>query len=135
MLHIKLNKKNTYKKFKSILLHKNSLTYSHAFHIKINSLKNMNNLLYGIKIIKRMDTRIYQNIFSKLLREVPFLRPLRSNIKFAGHFIHYKNSNNIGNNFSSRSSIFRDINDDVKNICEELLQARILSNNMKRIIK
>lgn len=95
----------------------------------------MNNLLYGIKIIKRMDTRIYQNIFSKLLREVPFLRPLRSNIKFAGHFIHYKNSNNIGNNFSSRSSIFRDINDDVKNICEELLQARILSNNMKRIIK
>ena len=135
MLHIKLNKKNTYKKFKLILSHKNLLTYSHAFHIKINSLKNMNNLLYGIEIIKRMDTKIYQNIFSKLLREVPFLRLLRSNIEFGGHFIHYKNSNNIGNNFSSRSSIFRDINDDVKNICEELLQARILSNNMRRIIK
>ena len=95
-------------------------TYSHAFHIALNTLEDMDNLPHAFKVYINVDTRIHRNrILTKGLKET-ILRLYKKKTTISSIFTDYKNTNNLSTNFFWKSSIFRAIKEDVKNICEEL---------------
>ncbi len=103
-----------------ILSQKKFHTYSHAFHIALNSLEDINNLPDYCKVHIKVDTGMHRNgILPKELRSA-ILGLLKKNIKISGIFTHHRNADCLSTDFFWQSSIFRDVKANVKNICEEL---------------
>ena len=99
----------------------NTYTYSHTFHIALNSFLDRNNLPNYCKIFIKIDTIINRNqILFQELKE-SFLGLLEIKISKNGIFNHQRNINNLPTNFFSQTSISRGIKEDVKNVCEKLL--------------
>jgi len=95
-------------------------TYSHTFHIFLNTLENINNILNYCKVTIKVDTKTHRNkIFKKKLKKC-ILGLCKQKIKISGNFTQYKNTNNLSTNFFWQSAIFRDLKDNVKKLCEKL---------------
>jgi alanine racemase len=103
-----------------ILSQRNFHTYSHTFHIALNSLEDIDNLPHGSKVHIKVDTGMHRNgISPKELKEA--IKGLsKRKIIISGIFTHHRNADNLSTDFFWQSSVFRDIKEDVKNICEEL---------------
>lgn len=103
-----------------ILSEKNFDTYSHAFHIALNSLEDINNIPNYYKVHIKVDTGMHRNgILPKELRKA-IIGLSRRNIIISGIFTHHRNADSLSTDFFWQDSIFRDIKEDVKSICEEL---------------
>lgn len=103
-----------------ILAQRNIHTYSHTFHIALNSLDDMDNLPHGSKVHIKVDTGMHRNgILPKELQEA-ILGLKKRNITISGIFTHHRSADNLSTDFFWQSSIFRDIKENVKNLCEEL---------------
>lgn len=103
-----------------ILAAKNIHTYSHTFHIALNSLEDMDNLPDGIKVHIKVDTGMHRNgILPKEVKEA-ILGLSKRNIEISGIFTHHRNADKLSTDFFWQTSIFRDLKEDVKSICEEL---------------
>ena len=103
-----------------ILAAKNIHTYSHTFHIALNSLEDMDNLPDGIKVHIKVDTGMHRNgILPNELKEA-ILGLSKRNIEISGIFTHHRNADKLSTDFFWQTSIFRDLKEDVKSICEEL---------------
>lgn len=95
-------------------------TYSHTFHITLNSLEDINNLPMGCKVHIKVDTGMHRNgILPKELKEA-ILGLLKRNIIISGIFTHHRNADCLATDFFWQSSVFRQVKEDVKSICEEL---------------
>ena len=103
-----------------ILATKNIHTYSHTFHIALNSLEDMDNLPDGIKVHIKVDTGMHRNgILPKEVKEA-ILGLSKRNIEISGIFTHHRNADKLSTDFFWQTSIFRDLKENVKSICEEL---------------
>ena len=104
-----------------ILAQKDIHTYSHTFHIAVNSLDVIENLPENIKVHIKVDTGMHRNgIMLKELEEA-ILRLSKKNIQITGVFTHHKAADELSTDFYWQKSVFTRVKEDVKRICEKLL--------------
>jgi alanine racemase len=103
-----------------ILAQKDIPTYSHAFHIALNSLEDMENLPLYAKVHIKVDTGMHRNGIDKNDLREAIIGLIEKKITISGVFTHHKSADNLSTYFYWQSSIFRYLQEEVKNICEEL---------------
>lgn len=103
-----------------ILSEDNIHTYSHTFHISLNSLSNIDYLPDGIKVHIKVDTGMHRNGIHIDELERAFLGLSKKNIKITGILTHHKSADNFSSDFFWQDTIFRRVKEQVKNICEKL---------------
>ena len=86
----------------------------------MNSLEDIDNLPHGSKVHIKVDTGMHRNgILPEDLKEA-ILGLSKRKIIISGIFTHHRNADNLSTDYFWQSSIFRDVKENVKNICEEL---------------
>lgn len=103
-----------------ILAESNFHTYSHTFHIALNSLDNMDNLPLGCKVHIKVDTGMHRNGIKPKEIEECILGLSRRKITLSGIFTHYRNADNLSTDFFWQKAVFSRVKADVKRICEQL---------------
>jgi len=103
-----------------ILNQNNHSSYSHAFHIALNSLEDINNIEPYSKVHIKVDTGMHRNgILPNQVKEA-ILGLHKRNIEISAAFTHHRSADNLSCDFFWQSSVFRAVKEDVKSICEEL---------------
>jgi alanine racemase len=103
-----------------ILAESNFHTYSHTFHIALNSLDNMDNLPLGCKVHIKVDTGMHRNGIKPEEIEGCILGLSRRKIILSGIFTHHRNADNLSTDFFWQKAVFSRVKADVKRICEQL---------------
>ena len=103
-----------------ILAESNFHTYSHTFHIALNSLDNMDNLPLGCKVHIKVDTGMHRNGIKPEEIEECILGLSRRKIILSGIFTHHRNADNLSTDFFWQKAVFSRVKADVKRICEQL---------------
>lgn len=103
-----------------ILAEKNMSTYSHTFHIALNSLEDIDNLPQNSKVHIKVDTGMHRNGISPNQLEDTILGLFKKKISISGIFTHHRSADEVSTTFYWQSSIFRDVKKNVKSICEQL---------------
>jgi alanine racemase len=103
-----------------ILSFRNIHTYSHTFHITLNSLEDINNIPNYCKVHIKVDTGMHRNGILPKELEKAILGLKKRNIIISGIFTHHRSADNLSTDFFWQSSIFRDVKEDVKKLCEKL---------------
>jgi alanine racemase len=104
-----------------ILAQKDIHTYSHTFHIAVNSLDIIENLPENIKVHIKVDTGMHRNGVSPKELEQAFLGLCKRNIQVTGIFTHHKCADELTTDFFWQKAVFSRVKEDVKRICEKLL--------------
>ncbi len=104
-----------------ILAQKDVHTYSHTFHIAVNSLDAIKNLPENIKVHIKVDTGMHRNGVSPNELEEAILGLCRRNIQVTGIFTHHKCADELTTDFYWQKAVFTRVKEDVKKICEKLL--------------
>lgn len=104
-----------------ILAQKDVHTYSHTFHIALNSLDNIKNLPENIKVHIKVDTGMHRNGIMPEELEEAILGLKERNIQVTGVFTHHKASDELSTDFFWQKAVFSRVKKDVKKICEKLL--------------
>ncbi len=104
-----------------ILAQKDIHTYSHTFHIAVNSLDAIKNLPENIKVHIKVDTGMHRNGVMPDELEEAFLGLSKKNIQITGVFTHHKAADELSTDFYWQKSVFTRVKEDVKRICEKLL--------------
>ncbi|GGD35481.1 alanine racemase [Malaciobacter pacificus] len=103
-----------------ILAHKDFHTYSHTFHIALNSIEDIDNLPLGCNVHIKVDTGMHRNgILIEELEEA-FLGLSKKNIKVTGIFTHHRNADNLSTDFFWQKSVFSRVKLAVSELCEKL---------------
>lgn len=103
-----------------ILAHKDFHTYSHTFHIALNTLDDIDYLPHGCNVHIKVDTGMHRNGISPDELEVAFLGLLKKNIKVTGIFTHYRSADEFSTEFFWQKSVFSRVKLIVSEICEQL---------------
>lgn len=103
-----------------ILAESNFPTYSHTFHIALNSLENMDYLPLGCKVHIKVDTGMHRNGILPEQLEEAILGLQKKKIILSGIFTHHRNADNLSSDFFWQKSVFSRVKADVKRICEQL---------------
>jgi len=103
-----------------ILAQKDIHTYSHTFHIALNSLDAIKNLPENINVHIKVDTGMHRNGVMPEEIETAILGLRERNIKITGVFTHHKNSDELTTDFYWQKSVFKGVKENVKAICEKL---------------
>ena len=101
-------------------LKKDIHTYSHTFHLSLNSFHYMDNLPDGINTYIKVDTNMFQKKNLRKKTEESILGLFKKIIKRSGIFYSDQNIDRITISHFWKSSINRALKEDVKSICEEL---------------
>ena len=104
-----------------ILAQKDIHTYSHTFHIAVNSLDAIKNLPENIKVHIKVDTGMHRNGVMPNELEEAFLGLSKKNIQKTGVFTNHKAADELSTDFYWQKSVFTRVKEDVKKICEKLL--------------
>ena len=104
-----------------ILAQKDIHTYSHTFHIAVNSLEAIKNLPENIKVHIKVDTGMHRNGVMPNEIEEAFLGLSKKNIQVTGVFTHHKAADELSTDFYWQKSVFTSVKENVKIICEKLL--------------
>lgn len=104
-----------------ILAEKTIHTYSHTFHIALNSLDEIENLPENSNVHIKVDTGMHRNGISPNELEVAFLGLSKRNIKITGVFTHHRSADELSTDFFWQNTVFSSVKSDVKRICEKLL--------------
>jgi alanine racemase len=104
-----------------ILAEKTIHTYSHTFHIALNSLDEIENLPENSNVHIKVDTGMHRNGISPNELEVAFLGLSKRNIKITGVFTHHRSADELSTDFFWQNTVFSSVKNDVKRICEKLL--------------
>ncbi len=103
-----------------ILGEKSFHTYSHTFHIALNSLEDMDYLPLNSKVHIKVDTGMHRNGIHINQLEEAFLGLTKKNIQITGVFTHHRNADSLSTDFFWQKSNFEDVKNNVKKICEQL---------------
>jgi alanine racemase len=103
-----------------ILAQKDVHTYSHTFHIALNSLEAIKNLPENINVHIKVDTGMHRNGIMPESLEEAFLGLSKKNIKVTGVFTHHRGSDELSTDFYWQKAVFTRVKKDVKKICEKL---------------
>ena len=103
-----------------ILAEKSFHTYSHAFHIALNTLEDIDNLPQNSNVHIKIDTGMHRNGISPEDLEVAILGLKERNINITGVFTHHKSADELSTDFFWQNTVFTRVKEDVKRICEQL---------------
>ena len=104
-----------------ILAEKTFHTYSHSFHIALNSLDDIENLPVNSNVHIKVDTGMHRNGIEPSQIEEAILGLYNRNIKITGVFTHHKSADELSTDFYLQKAVFTSVKEDVKRICEKLL--------------
>ncbi len=104
-----------------ILAQKDFHTYSHTFHIALNSLDEIENLPENSNVHIKVDTGMHRNGIEPSQLEEAILGLYKRNIKLTGVFTHHKSADELSTDFYWQKAVFTRVKEDVKRICEKLL--------------
>ncbi len=103
-----------------ILADTNVQSYSHTFHIAINSLEEIECIPKNYKIHLKVDSGMHRNGIDINELETAFLRAIDNNLTVSGVFTHHRSADEIGSDFFWQNENFKVIKNEVKKICEKL---------------
>mgnify|MGYP005984041835 CR=1 FL=1 len=103
-----------------ILAHKNFHTYSHTFHIALNSIDDIDYLPLGCKVHIKVDTGMHRNGIKPENLQEAILGLHKKNIEITGIFTHYKSADELTTDFYWQKSVFSRVKSSVSEICEQL---------------
>ncbi len=101
-------------------------TYSHSFHIAINSLEDLSRVPINSNIHIKIDTGMHRNGISPDQLEVALLTAFEKKLKICGVFTHHKSADELSSEFFFQEAVFKGLKKDVKKICEKLNLSDIL---------
>lgn len=105
-----------------VLGEKDFHTYSHTFHIALNSLEDIEKMPVGANVHLKVDTGMHRNGISPIQLKDAYLRLLEKKITISGVFTHHKASDELSTDFYWQKQVFSSVKEEVKKICEQLLQ-------------
>lgn len=95
-------------------------TYSHSFHITLNSLKDIEYLPPNAKVHIKVDTGMHRNGIDINMLETAILRLLEKDIHICGIFTHHKNADKLSTDFFWQKMKFSQIKKETLILCEKL---------------
>ncbi len=95
-------------------------TYSHTFHIAVNSLEQLEQIPKNWNIHLKIDTGMHRNGIDKNQLKEAIYRAYKKKLNLTGIFTHHRNADNLSTEFYWQNAIFREIKNEVKSICEQL---------------
>jgi alanine racemase len=101
-------------------------TFSHTFHITINTLDDIDVLSENTNIHIKIDTGMHRNGIAPSELEVAILRAFEKKLRICGIFTHHKSADELSSDFFYQNTIFKGLKEDAKNICEKLGVPNIL---------
>lgn len=104
-----------------ILAEKSFHTYSHAFHIALNSLDDIKILPENCNVHIKVDTGMHRNGILPDQLEEAILGLKERNINITGVFTHHRCADELSTDFFWQNNVFTRVKIDVKRICEQLL--------------
>ncbi|MBS9782301.1 MAG: alanine racemase [Arcobacter sp.] len=103
-----------------ILAQSNFHTYSHTFHIALNTIKDIAFLPKNANVHIKIDTGMHRNGISPNELEDCIYRLYKKNINIKGIFTHHRNADSLGTDFFWQNDIFLSLKKEVFSICEKL---------------
>ncbi|MFK2823351.1 alanine racemase [Arcobacter sp. YIC-80] len=103
-----------------ILAESNFPTYSHSFHIALNSLENISDLPKNANVHIKVDTGMHRNGISINELEECIYRLCKKNVNITGVFTHHRNADSLTTEFFWQNENFKEVKTIVKSLCEEL---------------
>jgi alanine racemase len=95
-------------------------TYSHTFHITINSLDDIDVLETNSKIHIKVDSGMHRNGIAPDELEEAILRASKRGLKICGVFTHFKSADEMGSELFWQKANFETIKKRACEICEKL---------------
>ena len=108
--------------FKNILVLNDNLydTFSHSFHITINSLEDISKVPENATVHIKIDTGMHRNGINHRELEASILGLLEKKAQFYGLFTHHRSADELSSEFYWQNDQFMGIKADTKRICEKL---------------
>ena len=108
--------------FENILVLNDNLydTFSHSFHITINSLQDISKVPENAIVHIKIDTGMHRNGISQDELEACILGLLEKKAQFYGLFTHHRSADELSSEFFWQNDQFMGIKAKTKKICEKL---------------
>ncbi len=103
-----------------ILSQKEFHTYSHTFHIALNSMENIAFLPKNTNVHIKIDTGMHRNGIQANELEECIYRLCERKINIKGIFTHHRNADEMGSDFFWQNDIFLSLKKETFSICEKL---------------
>lgn len=103
-----------------ILADKAPQSYSHTFHMAVNSLEALESIPKNSKIQLKVDTGMHRNGLSQDELEVAISRALSKDLIITGVFTHFRSADELGSEYFWQKQNFLSVKNKVKAICEKL---------------
>ena len=103
-----------------ILADTNISTYSHSFHIVINSFEDIDRLPENTNVQLKVDTGMHRNGISLKTLEKAIHRISKQKLNLTGILTHYRSADELSCEFFWQRSVFKELKSQVRNICEKL---------------
>lgn len=103
-----------------ILADTKSATYSHTFHIAVNSLEDIHRLPENTNVHLKVDTGMHRNGIQVKMLEEAILGISKQNLNLTGVMTHYRSADELGCDFFWQRNNFIQVKNEVKRICEKL---------------
>jgi len=107
-----------------ILADKHIPTYSHAFHITINHLSDIDELPEKTQVHLKIDTGMHRNGISENELESAIIGIHKRKLILRGVFTHHRSADVLSTEFYWQSRTFERIKKNVFTLCEELFLAK-----------
>ncbi len=103
-----------------ILAQRDFHTYSHTFHITVNTCEDIHFLPNNANVHIKVDTGMHRNGIRPNELEDCIYRLLEKNIKIKGIFTHHRNADTLSTDFFWQNDIFLSLKKETFRICEKL---------------
>jgi len=103
-----------------ILADTNIDTYSHSFHIVINSIEDIQRLPENTNVHLKVDTGMHRNGIPKETLEEAIYGIYKKKLNLTGVLTHYRSADELSCDFYWQRSVFNHIKSETKSICEKL---------------
>jgi len=103
-----------------ILAEKSFHTYSHTFHIALNSCEDIEKIPQNSNVHIKIDSGMHRNGILPNEVEKAILGLSKRNINITGVFTHHKGADELSTNFFWQKAVFSSVKENVKKICEQL---------------
>jgi alanine racemase len=95
-------------------------TYSHTFHIVINSLEDIERLPINTNVQLKVDTGMHRNGIDKKTLKEAIYRINKRKLNLTGVLTHYRSADELTCEFFWQRLVFSEIKNEVMHICEKL---------------
>lgn len=95
-------------------------TYSHTFHIVINSCDEISKIPKNTNVHLKIDTGMHRNGIPKSKLKEAIYGISKQNLNLTGIMTHHRSADKLSTEFYWQRREFRALKDEVKKICEEL---------------